>query len=125
MTMAKILVVDDSLFMRKSLSDILEKEGHEVVGEAQNAKEAVSLYKKLKPDLMTLDIVMPEVEGLDAMKALRTITSYDRGARVLMVSAMGQQELVVESIRSGARDFVVKPFQPSQVAGAVRRLLSK
>lgn len=123
--MAKVLVVDDSMFMRKSLSDILQGEGHEVVGEAQNAKEAVALYKKLKPDLMTLDIVMPEVEGFNAMKALRTITSYDKAARVLMVSAMGQQELVTESIRAGAKDFVVKPFQPSQVTGAVRRLLSK
>ena len=123
--MAKVLVVDDSMFMRKSLSDILQGEGHEVVGEAQNAKEAVALYKKLKPDLMTLDIVMPEIEGVSSMKALRTITSYDKGARVLMVSAMGQQELVTESIRAGAKDFVVKPFQPSQVTGAVRRLLSK
>ena len=113
------------MFMRKSLSDILQGEGHEVVGEAQNAKEAVALYKKLKPDLMTLDIVMPEIEGVSSMKALRTITSYDKGARVLMVSAMGQQELVTESIRAGAKDFVVKPFQPSQVTGAVRRLLSK
>ena len=123
--MAKILIVDDSIFMRKMLSDILTKAGHQVVGEAENAKEAILLYKKLKPDIVTLDIIMPDVEGIDAMKALKQIVASDKNARILMVSAMGQQDLVVESIRTGAKDFVVKPFQANQVVGAVQRLLSK
>lgn len=121
--MANVLVVDDAVFMRKMLSDILTKDGHSVVGEAENAKEAVELYKKLKPDVVTLDIIMPEVEGVDAMKAIRTITEKDKRAKIVMVSAMGQQEQVVEAIQAGAKEFIVKPFQPSQVTGAVRRLL--
>ena len=121
--MANVLVVDDALFMRKMLSDILVKDGHRVVGEAENAKEAVTLYKKLRPDVMTLDIVMPEVDGMDSMKAIQEILALDQGAKIVMVSAMGQQELVVQSIRAGAKDFVVKPFEPKQVTEAVRRLL--
>ena len=121
--MANVLVVDDAIFMRKMLSDILTKEGHKVVREAENAKEAVELYNKLKPDVVTLDIIMPEIDGLDAMKAVRKITETDRKARIVMVSAMGQQEQVVEAIQAGAKEFIVKPFQPSQVTGAVRRLL--
>ena len=121
--MANILVVDDALFMRKMLSDILAKEGHQVIGQAENAKEAVALYRKLKPDVMTLDIVMPEVDGMDSMKAIQEILVLDQEAKIVMVSAMGQQELVVQSIRAGAKDFVVKPFEPKQVTEAVRRLL--
>ena len=121
--MANVLVVDDALFMRKMLSDILAKEGHQVIGQAENAKEAVTLYKKLKPDVMTLDIVMPEVDGMDSMKAIQEILALDQGAKIVMVSAMGQQELVVQSIRAGAKDFIVKPFEPKQVTDAVRRLL--
>jgi len=123
--MAKILVVDDSLFMRKILSDILLKEGHEIVGEAENAKEAVTSYRKLKPDAVTFDIVMPEMDGVNTMQAIRQIRHYDKNARILMVSAMGQQELVVESIRAGAKDFILKPFQSFQIAGAIRRLLNQ
>lgn len=123
--MAKILIVDDAIFMRKMLSDILVKDGHQIVGEAENAKEAVNLYKKLKPDVMTLDIIMPEVEGVDALKAIREINSEDPQARILMVSAMGQQETVVEAIQAGAKDFIVKPFQPSNVTSAVKRLLKR
>ena len=121
--MANVLVVDDALFMRKMLSDILAKEGHQVIGQAENAKAAVALYKKLKPDVMTLDIVMPEVDGMDSMKAIQEILVLDQGAKIVMVSAMGQQELVVQSIRAGAKDFIVKPFEPKQVTDAVRRLL--
>lgn len=121
--MAKILIVDDAVFMRKMLSDILQKAGHEIIGEAQNAKEAVELYKKLKPDIVTLDIIMPEVDNVDALKAIKAIKKLDGGARILMVSAMGQQELVVDSIQAGAKDFIVKPFQPSNVTTAVERLL--
>ena len=122
--MANVLVVDDALFMRKMLSDILVKDGHRVVGEAENAKEAVTLYRKLKPDVMTLDMVMPEVDGTDSMKAIQEILALDGQAKIVMVSAMGQQELVVQSIRAGAKDFIVKPFEPKQVTDAVRRLLA-
>ena len=122
-SMANVLVVDDAIFMRKMLTDILNKDGHHVVGEAENAKEAVELYKKLKPDVVTLDIVMPEVDGLDAMEAVRKITQTDKRAKIVMVSAIGQQAQVVEAIQAGAKEFIVKPFQPSQVTSAVRRLL--
>ena len=121
--MAKILVVDDALFMRKMLSDILIKEGHTIVGEAENAKEAVTLYRKLKPDLVTLDIIMPKADEMDAMQAIKEIQGIDNQARILVVSAMGQQQIVVESIQAGAKDFIVKPFQDSQVTGTVKRLL--
>lgn len=123
--MAKILVVDDAIFMRKMLSDILVKDGHEVVGEGENAKEAIKLYKKLRPDVVTLDIIMPDVDGVNAIQAIKDIVKEDPSANILMVSAMGQQEMVVESIQAGAKDFIVKPFQASNVTGAVKRLLKK
>lgn len=121
--MANILVVDDAVFMRKILSDVLTKDGHKIVGEAENAKEAVELYKKLKPDIVTLDIIMPDVDGVDAMKAIKEINAFDKDAKIIMVSAMGQQELVVEAIQAGAKDFIVKPFQSSRVTDAINRLL--
>ena len=120
--MANVLVVDDAIFMRKMLTDILSKEGHKVVGEAENAKEAVELYKKLKPDVVTLDIIMPEVNGVNTLQAIRTIIKADKKAKIVMVSTMGQQEQVVEAIQAGAKEFIVKPFQPSQVTNAVQRL---
>ena len=120
--MANVLVVDDAMFMRRMLTDILSKAGHKVVGEADNAKEAVELYKKLKPDVMTLDIVMPEASGVNAMQAIRKIIKEDKDAKIVMVSTMGQQEQVVEAIQAGAKEFIVKPFQPSQVTNAVNRL---
>ena len=122
--MAKILVVDDAVFMRKMLGDILVKDGHSIVAEAENAKEAVVLYKKHKPDVATLDIIMPDVDGIDAMKAIKEIIQVDKKAKIVMVSAMGQQEFVVQSIQAGAKDFIVKPFQPSTVTGTIRRLLT-
>ncbi len=121
--MAEILIVDDSKFMRKILSDILTEEGHQIVGEAENAREATEFYSKLKPDLVTLDIIMPEVEGADAISALREMIEADPKARVVMVSAVGQEEVVEECIRAGARDFIVKPFQASDVAGVVKDVL--
>ncbi len=121
--MAKILIVDDSKFMRKMLSDILSEEGHEIVGEAENAKEATCLFKKLKPDLVTLDIIMPEVEGANAISALGAMVRESPHAKVLMVSALGQEEVVKECIQQGASDFIVKPFQPSNVAEVVRSVL--
>jgi len=111
--------------MRKMLSDILVKDGHEIAGEAENPKEAINLYKKIKPDVVTMDIIMPEIDGIDANKAIKEIISFDPNARILMVSAMGQQETVVEAIQAGAKDFIVKPFQPSNVTSAVKRLLKR
>ncbi|MCM8823130.1 MAG: response regulator [Candidatus Omnitrophica bacterium] len=123
--MARVLIVDDALFMRKMLSDILKKEGFEVVGEAENGKEAVEKYKTLRPDLVTMDIVMPKMEEIDGISAVKEIIKLDPKAKIVMVSAMGQHALVVEAIQSGAKDFIVKPFQPSRVAEAIRRVLGK
>lgn len=119
--MARVLVVDDAAFMRKVLSDALAKGGHEVVGEAANGNEAVSRFQELHPDVMTLDITMPEKDGLEA---LREILASDPAARVVMCSALGQESKVLESIKSGARDFVVKPFQADRVLEAVGKALS-
>ena len=116
-----VLVCDDAIFMRTMISDILSQAGYEVVGEAETGVQAVEKYKQLKPDLVTMDIVMPDMGGIDAV---REIVQFDRDARVLMCSAMGQQALVVEAIQAGARDFVVKPFQPSRVLEAVERVLA-
>ena len=115
-----VLICDDAIFMRTMVGDILTQAGFQVVGEAATGVQAVERYKALRPDLVTMDIVMPDMGGIDAV---REITQYDPGARVLMCSAMGQQALVVEAIQAGARDFVVKPFQPSRVLEAVERVL--
>jgi len=121
--MANILIVDDALFMRKILSDILSEEGHKIVGEAENAKEAIELYKKLKPDIVTMDIIMPEIDGINTLKAIKQILKSDKNARIVIVSAMGQQDMVVESIQAGAKDFVVKPFQRSRITESIARIL--
>lgn len=118
--MAKILVVDDAAFMRNMLKVILETGGHEVLCEAANGIEAVEKYKAYRPDVVTMDITMPEMEGIEA---LRLIRGTDPGAKVIMCSAMGQQKLIVEAIQSGARDFIVKPFQSSRVLEAVTKVL--
>ncbi len=115
-----VLVCDDAIFMRTMISDILQQSGFDVIGEAETGVEAVAQYRKLKPDLVTMDIVMPDMGGIDAV---REITKFDPNARILMCSAMGQQALVVEAIQAGAKDFVVKPFQPSRVLEAVQRVL--
>ena len=122
--MASILIVDDSKFMRKMLSDILTGEGHQIVGEAENAKEATELYSRLKPDLVTLDIVMPEVEGEDAFSALRAILTENSQASVVVVSAMGQDQVVKECIEAGAKYFIAKPFQSDNVADVVKSALT-
>jgi two-component system, chemotaxis family, chemotaxis protein CheY len=119
--MARVLVVDDAAFMRKMVTDALTKGGHEVVGEAGNGAEAVTQFQALRPDAMTLDITMPEKDGL---AALQEIMSLDPAARVVMCSALGQESKVLESIKIGAKDFVVKPFQPDRVLGAVDKALS-
>ncbi len=115
-----VLICDDAIFMRTMLSDILSGAGFEVIGEAESGLQAVELYKRLRPDLVTMDIVMPDMGGIDAV---REITKFDPAAKVLMCSAMGQQALVVEAIQAGAKDFVVKPFQPSRVLEAVQRVI--
>lgn len=116
-----VLVCDDAIFMRTMIADILTQAGYQVVGEAESGVDAVRRYQELKPDLVTMDIVMPEMGGIDAV---REIVKLDPEARILMCSAMGQQALVVEAIQAGAKDFVVKPFQPARVLEAVQRLLS-
>jgi two-component system chemotaxis response regulator CheY len=116
-----VLVCDDAAFMRSLLGDILAKAGLEVVGEAQTGTEAVDKFRTLKPDLVTMDILMPDMGGIDAV---REIVKLAPNARVLMCSAMGQHALVLEAIQAGAKDFVVKPFQPSRVLEAVQRVLS-
>jgi len=120
---AKVLVVDDAVFMRKMIGDILKKEGYEVAGEAENGKEAVDKYMELKPELVTMDIVMPKVGDIDGIGAVKQIMEKDANAKILMVSAMGQHALVVEAIQAGAKDFVTKPFQPSRVLEAAKRVL--
>ena len=119
--MARVLVVDDAAFMRKVVSDALASGGHEVVGEAGNGAEAVQRYQELSPELVTLDITMPEKDGIAALKE---ILAADPAARVVMCSALGQEAKVIESIRSGAKDFIVKPFQPERVLSAIEKALT-
>jgi two-component system chemotaxis response regulator CheY len=116
----KVLIVDDAAFMRMMLRDILAKNGFEVVGEADNGKVAVQMYSELKPDVVTMDITMPEMDGIAAVKEIK---AADPAAKVVMVSAMGQQAMVIEAIRSGAADFIVKPFQPDRVLEALGKAL--
>ena len=118
--MARVLVVDDAAFMRKMLSDVLGKGGHEVVGEAANGNEAVEQYQALRPDILTLDITMPDKDGL---AALREILTIDSSARVIMCSALGQESKVLEAVKAGARDFVVKPFKPDRVLEAISKAI--
>ena len=113
-----ILVVDDAMFMRTMLKNMLIKNGHKVVGEASDGKEAILKYQELHPDLVTLDITMPEMDGLQAIKEIMKI---DSNARVIMCSAMGQQAMVIEAIQSGAKDFIVKPFQEDRVLSAISK----
>jgi len=116
----RILICDDAIFMRTMIADILTAAGYEVAGQAESGLLAVERYKTVKPDLVTMDIVMPDMGGIDAVKA---IIALDPAAKILMCSAMGQQSLVVEAIQAGAKDFVVKPFQPARVLEAVQRVL--
>ena len=118
--MAKILVIDDASFMRMMLKDILTKNGHEVIGEAENGSIGYKKYMELKPDLVTLDITMPEMSGIDCLKKIR---ESDSSAKVIMCSAMGQQAMVIESIQAGAKDFIVKPFQSDRVVESVNKVL--
>jgi len=116
MDMLKIMIVDDAAFMRRVLRMILEDLGHQIIAEAANGLEAVQMYRIVKPDLVTLDITMPEMDGISALKE---ILKFDSAAKVIMCSAMGQRHLIMEAIRSGASDFVVKPVQRERVLQAI------
>ena len=119
--MATILIVDDAAFMRMMIKDIVSKNGLEVIGEAENGQQAVDKYRELKPDLVTMDITMPEKDGITALKE---IMEADSSAKVLMCSAMGQQGMVIEAIQVGAKDFIVKPFKPDRVMDAINKTLA-
>lgn len=123
--MANVLIVDDAVFMRQMLAKILKSEGIQVCGEAGNAKEAVEKYKLLKPDLVTMDIVMPMMEELDGIGALREIIEFDPQANVLIISVMGQDSLVKKAMEWGAKDFIFKPFKQERIIKAVREVLKK
>ncbi|MCS7174512.1 chemotaxis protein CheY [Pseudothermotoga sp.] len=115
----RVLIVDDAAFMRMLLKDIITKAGYEVAGEAANGAEAVEKYRELKPDVVTMDITMPEMDGITAIKKIREI---DPNAKIIVCSAMGQQAMVIEAIQAGAKDFIVKPFQHSRVIEALQKL---
>ncbi|HEW91410.1 MAG TPA: response regulator [Thermotogaceae bacterium] len=115
----KVLIVDDAAFMRMLLKDIVTKAGYEVIGEAANGVEAVDKYKELQPDIVTMDITMPEMDGITAIKKIKEI---DPDAKIIVCSAMGQQAMVVEAIQAGAKDFIVKPFQAPRVVEALNKL---
>lgn len=116
----KILICDDAAFMRMMIKDILTKNGYEVAGEAENGAIAVNKYAELKPDLVLMDITMPEMDGIQALKKIK---ETDPKATIIMCSAMGQQAMVIEAIQSGAKDFIVKPFQAERVVEAVKKVL--
>lgn len=118
--MARILIVDDAVFMRTTLKNFLEKNGHQVIGEAGNGQEGFEKYKQLKPDIVTMDITMPEMTGIQSLQAIK---EFDAQALVIMVSAMGQEKLVLEAIQSGAKSFVVKPFTEEKLMQTISQCI--
>jgi two-component system chemotaxis response regulator CheY len=116
----KVLIVDDAAFMRMMIKEILTKNGYNVVGEASDGAQAVEKYKELAPDLVTMDITMPEMDGITALKEIKKINP---AAKVIMCSAMGQQAMVIDAIQAGAKDFIVKPFQADRVIEAIKKTL--
>lgn len=119
--MAKsVLICDDAAFMRMMIKDILTKNGYEIAGEAENGAKAVEKYNESKPDLVLMDITMPEMDGIQALKKIK---ESDASANIIMCSAMGQQAMVIEAIQSGAKDFIVKPFQADRVLEAVKKVV--
>src|SRR5690625_2132705 len=116
-----ILIVDDAAFMRMMIKDILTKNGFKVVGEAQDGVEAVEKFKELRPDLVTMDITMPEIDGVTALKKIKEV---DPSAIIIMCSAMGQQAMVIDAIQAGVKDFIVKPFQADRVIEAIQKALN-
>lgn len=115
------MIVDDAAFMRATLKDLLSKGGYTVVAEAVDGRDAIEKYKTHKPDIVTMDITMPEMDGIEAVKGIREI---DPQARIIMCSAVGQKANVMESIKLGAKDFIVKPFQPDRVLEAIQKVLN-
>ncbi|NLA57360.1 MAG: response regulator [Firmicutes bacterium] len=115
----RVLVTDDTAFMRMTLRNVLEKNGFEVVGEAADGEEAVALYTELRPDVVTMDITMPKMDGITA---IRKILEIDPNAKVIVCSAMGQKPMVIEALNAGAKDFLVKPFQPERIIEALRKV---
>ena len=120
--MKRVLIADDASFMRQMIRDIIEPEGYEVVGEASDGMEVVEKFRKLRPDLVMMDIVMPKRSGIDAVRAIR---SEDGGATIVMCSALGQETLVMEAIQAGAKDFIVKPFKPDAVVTTLAKVIEK
>lgn len=118
--MSKVLVVDDATFMRMVIKDILTKNGFEVVGEAGNGIEALAVYKVEKPDIVTMDITMPKMDGIEAVKAIKQINP---AAKIIMCSAMGQQSMVMDAIKAGAKDFIVKPIQADRILEAIKKAI--
>lgn len=118
--MAKVLIVDDSRTSRKILRELLESDGHEVVGEASNGEEGIVCYKELRPDLVTMDITMPNMDGLESLIGIK---KEDRDAKVIMITAAGQKGKMLQAIKDGADDFITKPFDAEQILGAVRNVL--
>jgi len=118
--MAKILIVDDSLVMRKNLSIILKNDGHEIVGEASNGRQAISMYRDLKPDLVTMDISMPILTGVEAVKK---IIQEDPDAKIIMISAVNQKKMVFNALNSGAKHYVVKPIEPKKVIAVIDEVI--
>ncbi|HPO49228.1 MAG TPA: response regulator [Spirochaetota bacterium] len=118
---ARVLIVDDLAFIKLIIRDTLEKTGFEVAGEASNGVEAVDMYKRLKPDIVLMDITMPRMDGI---QALQEIMKSDGAAKVIMCSALGQQKLIIQSIQLGAKDFIVKPFKPERIVGAIKKALN-
>ncbi|NEW05556.1 response regulator [Paenibacillus sp. SYP-B3998] len=116
----RILIVDDAAFMRMMIRDILSKNGYDVCGEANDGAQAIEKFKELKPDLITMDITMPEMDGIQALKEIK---KFDPNAKVIMCSAMGQQAMVIDAIQAGAKDFIVKPFQADRVIEAIKKTL--
>ena len=119
---ARVLIADDASFMRQMIREIIEPEGYEVVGEATNGIEAMEKYTELKPDIVTMDIVMPKQSGIDAVKG---IMAESPDAKVVMCSALGQESLVMEALQAGAKDFIVKPFKPENVLATLAKTLEK
>lgn len=118
----EVLIVDDAAFMRMMIKNILVEDGFEIAGEAKNGKEAIELYKELEPDLVTMDITMPDMDGIEAVKEILEI---DKEARIIMCSAMGQQAMVIDAIQAGAKDFIVKPFKPDRVLSAIKKVFNE
>jgi two-component system, chemotaxis family, chemotaxis protein CheY len=118
----RVLIVDDAIFMRKMISDILVENGVEIVGEAETGAKAIEKYKELRPDLVTMDIIMPEMNGIDAV---RKIIEFDAQAKIVMCSALGQQALVQDAIAAGAKDFLIKPFNAARVVEVIAKIFNQ